>query len=414
MRAFFVALFAVGAGASACLADGVADDDGEAARVRLDASAARADEDVAGPAVSAAAGVTVFDLGTVAVVGGVTGEVIADVDEGVRSLTLLVQSSDEDAHVVVDRAAVDGRVVVDAVEIDDASALVQRLSRGFAGPFLSERRVLAAQGSGAFVFARRGADDDGRWRLRVRQGLVDVDASGAVTQRPRDGAVHLVGVVDERVIDERAARLRLPIVWHRAVSVDDAFIATATATAARIWADVGVDLVVEASTEVVSADFAVLTLRDDLCEEGELQSLLRSLPPTPGALDIVLIERFECLVRGGVVVRGIAGLTAAVPADAFVDGGSHGGLALAHDVVGADAEFAGVVFAHEVGHALGLFHTVEQASGADPLVFDDVDDTANDAAVSDNLMVAVPTTQTTLTPQQQSRARSSPWLVPEQ
>lgn len=394
-----------------CCCDGVVDG-GVVDRVRLDANAVAA-ADVAAADVFADEGVAVVDLGSVAVVGGVSGDVVADVDEDVRSLTLLVQADDDDVHVVVDRVVVEGGAgIVVSPDAEGPSALVQRLSRGFAGPFLSARRALASQGSGAFVFARSGAVDDGRWRLRVRQGRVDVDASGAVTQTERDGGVHLIGVVDTRVTTER---LRLPITVHHAVGVDDAFMAAATATAAAIWADAGVDLDVDLEADVsnVAAEFAVLTLRDDLCEEGALSVMLASLPPTPGALDVVVVDHFECLVRGSVVVRGIAGLTAAVPADAFSVAGRHGGLALAADVVGGDAEFAGVIFAHEVGHALGLFHTVEQASGADPLVFDDIDDTANDAAEADNLMVAAPTTQTTLTPQQKTRARSSPWLAPE-
>jgi hypothetical protein len=390
------------------------------ARVRLAAGAAIPPDDA--PAAfslgDAPAGVELFDLGLLAMNGGKSADVLVDVDDAVRSFTLLV-SAHEEAFVVVDRVAdPTAALVVDPAVAGEVSAQVQRLSRGFAGPFLSRNRMLARASGGAFAVPSTPALSlsSGTWRARVAQGVVDVDAGGAVLLEPLDRPLRLLALVDTRLEVERA---RLAIALHftgagglsAANASSSALVQGVLSTLQQTFEPVGVDVDVGAvGLFDVDDAFAIVELAPDLCDGGELSVLLRALEPTPGVLDVVLVDRLRCTVRGDVVVDGFAGLAAAIPGDGLLEGAGHGGLALALGVVADDPQRAGVVVAHEVGHLLGLFHTMEQASGADPLVFDVVADTPDDPLFSDNLMTFDPETSTSLTPEQGALVRLSPWL----
>ncbi|MDP2341414.1 MAG: hypothetical protein Q8O67_10670 [Deltaproteobacteria bacterium] len=352
------------------------------------------------------AGVEAFDLGVLAMTAGRSAEVLVDVDGGVRSFTFLV-SAHEGASVVVDRVEDPrGALVVDPTPSAEVSRLALRLSRGFAGPFLSTNRM-AAKSGGAFTVPATPAVElvTGTWRARLAQGVVDVDDDGAFGQTPFDRPVRLVVLVDTR---PPTARARLPIALH--FTGDDGLSAASApasplvqqvlSTLQQTFEPAGVDVEDAGFFDVDDGAFQTLELAPDLCDDGDLTLLLRSLPPTP-ALDVVFVDRLRCVVRGDVVVDGFAGLAAAIPG---------AGLALAVGVVGDDPEQAGVVVAHEVGHLLGLFHTVEQASGADPLIFDILADTPDDPTNVSNLMHFAPETSTSLTADQVAVVRLSPWL----
>jgi hypothetical protein len=376
-------------------------------------------------------GLEIVDLGLVGVAHGVTAEVLVrtggEGDDAVRSFTVLVSAHDE-ASVVVDSViAPDGSLVVspDAPGAPaEASPQALRLSRGFAGPFLSPHRVLPKQGGGAFVFP---ATPDvpmvaGVWRVRVRQAKVDVDEDGTVAQIPLDRPVQLAVLFDIRV---PATVQQLDVAFHftgsRGLTATSApgsiFVEEVQAAlASRLrGADIEVNLTGVHDVEGDAGEEALQTvdLEPGFCDEGELRLLLQSLVRTPGSFDVVFVDRLRCVVRGDVVVDSFAGLAASVPGDVYVEGFGHGGVALATGVIGEDlndvdaGRRGGLIVAHEILHLLGLFHTREQASGADPLIEDTIEDT--DAEDEDNLMFFAPSGGA-LTAGQVFVARTCPWL----
>lgn len=392
------------------------------ARVRLAHGGSAPEEDAPPPLEPGPIpeGVERHELGALAVSAGRGPEILIDIDETVRSVTLVAAAWPE-ASVVLERlAAPDGSLPVDPEPPAEVSRQVMRLSRGFPGPFLSPNRVVPKLEGGSFVVPASPELEllEGTWSARLAQGLVAVAADGSVGQEPLDRALRLTVLVDTRPSAPRGA---LQVAVHLtgaggldAASVaDDALWRDALATLVDSFAGAGVDVSVAGYHDV--PDGAALRspeLRADLCEDGELATLLQTLTPTPGAVDVVLVDRLRCLVGGATLLDSFAGLAASVPGDALGEGGPHGGVALALGVVGSDAALAGHTLAHELGHLLGLFHTMEQVSGADPPIYDVVADTADAPDFLDNLMAAVPGASTALTEGQGQVLRANPWVAP--
>lgn len=392
------------------------------ARVRL-ANGGSAREDEAPPQAEQGPlpeGVERYELGALAVEGGRGPELLIDIDATVRSVTLVALAWPE-ASVVLERlAAPDGSLAVDPEPPAEVTRQVMRLSRGFPGPFLSTNRVVPKLEGGSFVVPASPELEltAGTWSARLAQGVVAVAADGAVDQEPLDRALRLTVLLDTR---SSASRGQLPLAVHltgagglQAANVaDDTLWQAALATLTDSFADAGVDVTVAGYHDVEGG--ALLRspeLRPELCEGGELATLLGALAPTPGAVDVVLVDRLRCTVGGATVLDSFAGLAASVPGDALLEGGPHGGVALALGVVGSDPALAGHTLAHELGHLLGLFHTMEQVSGADPPIYDVVADTPDAPDFADNLMAAVPGGSRALTEGQAHVLRTNPWVAP--
>lgn len=392
------------------------------ARVRLQDGAPEPDDDPPPrlAPVDLPAGVESYELGLVAMAAGRSAEVLIDVDETVRSLTLLVSTQPE-AHVVVDLVeSPDGTRVVDPDTPSDASRQARQLSRGFVGPFLSPNRMVPKRGGGAFLVPATPdvALVPGTWRARLRQGVVGIAADGTFSPAPLERPVQLTVLVDTRAPRERAS-MRVALHFTGALGLTaasaagDPLLQQVTSTLTESFGAAGVDVELAGMLDVDGGDsLRALVLAPDLCEDGDLATLLGALSPTPGAVDVVFVDRMQCLVRGDVLVDGFAGMAAAIPGDVLVEGGPHGGVAVALGVVGDDAAAAAHAVAHELGHLLGLFHTMEVVSGADLPIYDVISDTPDQPTFTDNLMSALPQGSTSLSDGQAFVLSINPWLSP--
>ncbi len=387
-------------------------------RVRLagDAPAPADDPPPPLPPATAPDGVEVHELGLVTMAGGRSPEILIDVDAAVRSFTLQV-SAQPTAHVVVDLVeSPEGARVVDPDTPPDASRQARRLSRGFAGPFLSDNRVTPKRGGGAFVVP---ATPDvvltpGTWRARVRQGEVSATADGLFDVASLERPVQLAVLVDTRRTPTRA---RLPVALHftgaagLSAGDDDAVVSAVRATLHDALGAVAIDVEDGGAFDVPGGDaWRTVELAPELCEDGALATLAQALTPTPGAVDLVFVDRLRCSARGA-TLDGLAGLATAIPGDVLREGGPHGAVAIALGVVGDDPPAAAHAAVHELGHLLGLFHTMELVSGADPPIYDVIADTPDDPAFTDNLMSALPGASTALSDGQAFVLATNPWLA---
>ncbi len=352
--------------------------------------------------------VAVFDLGLLGVLGGTTGDIVVDVAGGLGALQVLVWGQ-ADAHVVLWRAtAPDGTEVVSDAEPASLPISHRAFARGFPGQVFSVNRVFAARQSGGFLVPNTPAVPAaaGTWRLVVGHFAVVDDVAAAV-----DRPVRVVVLATPRR-DHGSLPLNVHLTGARGLSAasapDDAFLQDALTVVRQTYARADIE-VGPVSYLDLGAEHQVVTLDDDECSGGDLPALLQSAAaPSPG-LDLFVIEAFRCTIATTEVGDSIGGLAGALPGPAYVQGSSHAGVAIATQFAAGSGTRLGRVAAHEMGHFLGLYHTRESnVFGTDP-IYDEIDDTFEDAeGVRDNLMFFAVDESTALTLDQASVLRSHP------
>lgn len=352
--------------------------------------------------------VAAFDVGLLGVAGGLTGEIVVQVDAGLGALQVLVWGQ-PDAQVVLWRAtAPDGSLVVDDAEPADLSESHRAFARGFPGQVFSVNRVFAARQSGGFLVPNTPVvmAASGTWRLVVGHFTVADDVATAV-DRPVRVTV---------LASPQRVRGSLPLNVHltgargltAASAPDDALLQDALSVIGDTYAQAAIDVGPIAYLDA-GIEHQVVELEENECSGGGLPSLLQTgAAPTPG-LDLFVVEAFRCAIASTEVGDSIGGLAGALPGPAYVQGSTHAGVAIATQFAAGSGTRLGRVAAHEMAHFLGLYHTRESnVFGADP-VFDEIEDTLEDAeSVRDNLMFFAVDESTALTPDQSAVLRSHP------
>jgi hypothetical protein len=217
------------------------------------------------------------------------------------------------------------------------------------------------------------------------------------------------------------------------VTVDDYRLDVALAEVRRIWAAAGISVDPPERLRIDGPPVAALVRVEVDPELGSdspmvAEALRLSARAPAGTLALVLVR--EVVLAGpGYPIWGLAGGVPVPPAP----GTSRSGVVVSADLVDHDPLTAGAVIAHEIGHALGLYHTTESALVTAPgtaaqALHDQLDDTPEcppgadrmpadgtlDAAEcgsfdAGNLMFWAPGRgATALTPQQGAFARRSP------
>ncbi len=289
-------------------------------------------------------------------------EVPADVDgvtvvaEGSGDLTMVVESLVDGAGVPLVGDAPPG------VELTEADAFLL----AWPGQFLGPNRVTWATGAATALVPNNPG-------VRVAPGTWSVRVAGCDELGwPRRGVVQLAALLQRETPQAPRLDLHLHLTGAGGLSA----------------ASAGGDLVLRRALGI-----ARVLLRDGGLEVGSITyddlppSYQRvALPHQTAALfadalyadgvSVFLVDRLED-AQGGPV----RGYSASVPGPA----GTPSGVAVALAFV-EDARVLGLTIAHEVGHYLGLFHTVELAGG----YLDQLPDTAEGYDGVDNVMFPTP------------------------
>lgn len=357
------------------------------------------------------ADVKVFDLGLLGVAGGVTGDILVDVEGGLSALQVLVWGQ-PDAHVVLFQAiAPDGSAVVDDAPPEGLPESHVAFARGFPGQVFSVNRTFAARHSGAFLVPNtpKVAPDAGAWRFVV--GHFQVDDASPPTRTAVDRPVHVVVLATPRRTGGALA-LNVHLTGARgltaATAPGDAFLQDALATIRETYAQAEIEIEPLSYLDAPSS-FQVVALEDDECSGGDMVELLQGASAPQRGLDLFVAEAFSCRLGTVEVGTSIGGISAGLPGPAWVRGSSHAGVVVATSFAAGNGARMGLVAAHEMGHFLGLYHTRESSLFGSDAIFDEIDDTFEDAeSVRDNLMFFAPDGSTALTPDQATVLRSFP------
>lgn len=364
--------------------------------------------------------VTLHDAPLLAMPGGRSADVFLDVPPGVASVVLLA-SAHMNTHVVLERATGPaGDVLVDDREPEDLDDDARAIARGFPAQFFSPNRVVPGREVGTFLLPSSPdvPFDPGRYTLRFSTWSVRREG-GTTVKEPVSRPLRVLAMVKRKgplFSSGGALKLTLHLTGAAGLTAENASDDDALQTALDVLGEAlsGVGIGVEAVSyvDVDAPGFETVVLGDG-CEGGDLDELMRSSLEGPDGVHVFVIERFSCLVNGGVDVgQGIGGMAAGLPGPPWLRGTPRSGVAIATAPFAADARHLGVVLAHELGHFLGLYHTKENDLFGGPAVYDPISDTPDDEGAEDNLMHFRAAESTTLSDGQAAVLRASPWLLP--
>lgn len=327
-----------------------------------DAAVADAGPPDAGPASV----VEAHALGLVSIRVGESDALTLDLPGDVVALqVVMVDATDAALLVVTTLEGPDGQRLVDPEAAVDPDLLLGPFPAAAASP---NPAVALASGVGGLLAPNSPAValTPGPWRLRL--GAVD-----ALSEAPFDGDVDVTAFVRRGA---PLARARLPIHVYctgaagltAATAPDDAALQASLQRAADLLAQAEISLEIMGFSDAVGPA--------SLPAEGGVDSALHALfrqHDAPGTVGVFLVGRL--VAPFGTDVAGVAG---GLPGPPILAGTTRSGVALSVDI-GLSPAATGQVLAHELGHALGLFHTVEPGGLPDPLpdTPDDPDDTTN-------------------------------------
>lgn len=272
-----------------------------------------------------------------------------DVPPDLRAVTL--SADGPEGAMMVFEAVEDGSgqrwIRPDPGPIDDAD----RAALVFPGPFLSPNRAAWGEGVASALLPNNPGVQPagGSWRAVLRVAPPAVDPVDVYAQIER-GPVPDRGRLDLHFHFTRASD------WRSASAAMDDEFRTMLNVASVLLRDVGVDVGAVTFTDVPVVTYSVSV-------QVELPRLL-ALSDFDSGVSVFVVGRIEDAVGGP-----LAGISGAIPASGGLPGTGANGVAIARPF--ADGQALGATLAHEIGHALGLFHTVE----ANPAYGDQLDDT---------------------------------------
>jgi hypothetical protein len=339
-------------------------------------------------------------------VDGTTGTISIDVHAGTRSIGVLAFA---DPGVVVIPTSIrtpDGVSVLDEAPPADVTDAELSMARGFTGQLFSMVRALPSTESTAVILPAASAVslEVGTWHFKIGAFIVDESANVPVVA-PALRPINVGVLLDDTTRSPTTGALS--VVLHVGVegiapenALENEAIAAGVTGLVEAFASAGIAVSVLTTLPLVDPTLRTVALDDDTCTGGDLDALFSEADGEGAhALHLFVIERFTCVVAGGIAIgQGIAGIAGAIPGVGPVKTSTHAGVAVAHAFFADHTTTFPTVVAHEVAHFLGLFHTRETTrTGVRPIadLIDDTPDTFPEARA--NLLSPLAGTDRTIT-----------------
>ncbi len=280
--------------------------------------------------------------------------------DDVLSLTLIVQGASDALFYGVGRLQGPAdQILVAEGPPDVEPTAMDRVGVAFPGPAASPNRSVSPATGVATTLAPNNPDvavTPGTWRLRILAADVD--------HRPTSTRAGVTALVKRGPSGQTTGSLPLHLHftgahgWTAESARRDPELSRALDRVRAIYASVGIS-VGEISYQDVSEDFR--TVDDGARLGGTLEQMFASGRHETG-VSVFLVERIIDAF-GVSIVAGVAGGT---PGPTLHAGTPRSGVAVATEL-SPDADVLGRLIAHEVGHYLGLFHTVEVSGAVDQI-----------------------------------------------
>ena len=312
-------------------------------------------------------------LGEVMVEGGASEPFSVDLPEDVLSLTvLLIEPGERSLLAVTHLTGPDGQRLVDPMPPGYEPSPRDQLVGPFPGAFHSPNRVAPTAIGFGGMLAPNNPDvalTPGEWTLRI-------GGAGAQSGQPAVTVVEVITVI------KRGPRLpgcgRLPVHlfftgargWTADTGPDDPDLQQAINRMRSAYAGVGISL-----GPITYDDVDAPQMVDATGGPGSELHALFALNTYPTGVGVFFVDRLTSPFGGG-----IGGVSGGVPGPTLHPETPHSGVVVA-TAIEPSPEAIGRVMAHEAGHFLGLFHTVEFTG-----LVDQIEDTPEGPADTSNLM----------------------------
>jgi hypothetical protein len=329
----------------------------------------------------------VYDLGMVSFSDGLSPEIQINLPSDATGFGVSVYGHDDVTFILSRLHAPDGAEWVTDNEPEDITLIEDTLTQGYPAQFFSPARVLPSVGSGSYFFPNTPDIEllPGQYSF-----WLDAQVAGELEERPAS----IVVLIQRRPERLQTGAVKLTIHFADGdldsdSAPDDPFFQSGLQEFLDIYQGAGLFIDDIVYRDVLTDAYETIALEDEICNGGDFFTLFReAILGEPDRLHVVLVDRFQCLIAGGVDIgQTMGGLAGGIPGTLFSSQTAHHGVAVASQYLQDNPDRFGLVLAHEVAHFLGLFHVRERDVAGARDIFDIIQDTGeDDSAASENLM----------------------------
>ncbi len=341
-------------------------------------------------------------------------DIALTVDDDTESVLLLAQTTPNAFLIPVTVTGPGGEVYVTDTPPDDLLDADVTAARGFPAQLFSPARALVQRGTLSYLLPNTPDVLFAPGTYRARIGVFQAVGAEPV---PASLPIRVAAVFKPKLAPGTPRTLHLTVTFQTPLldaqsAPTDPMWAAAEQRVREVFGQAGIvvdDLVYQ---DLNMPAFDTVTLADETCDGADLSALFATTPaPARPTAQLFIVEAFSCTIGGFDVGPGIAGISGGIPAAWPLAANANGGVAVARSFFDDQPGQLGNIIAHEVSHALGLFHTQERSRPTQTDVFDIVSDTPEEEpAVLQNLMYFISNDFTDLTDGQAAVLRAHPLI----